>query len=185
MTKKSLIILADGFEEIEAVTPIDILRRADIEVSVASLNPKVRLVKGSHGIYIQAETALDELTPEDYDACILPGGPGVKNLAASELVKSIILNMHAQGKLIAAICAAPAIVLAPIGILDKKNATCYLNMENHFSDTTIFHADPVVIDSNIITSRGAGTAMAFSLAIVEKLCGKDVTEKIKTLTATP
>lgn len=180
MSKKALIILAEGFEEIEASAPIDILRRAGIEVVVAGLTAEK--VTGAHKATIIADTKFEDVE-SDFDACILPGGmPGAGNLASSEKVKSVIAIMHQNGKLIAAICASPALVLAPLGILDNKSATCYPSMETGFSKNTVFKTDDVVIDGNIITSRGPGTAMKFALAIVEKLLGKNVSDEIKEAT---
>lgn len=178
MKKKALIILAEGFEEIEAIAPIDILRRAGVEVCIASLNPEQLLVKSSQGVQIQTETSLDKLSA-DFDACILPGGPGTKLLSESDLVKSLISVMFKENKIIAAICAAPALVLAPTGILDGKNATCYPDMEKNFNPDTTFCGDKVVVDGNIITSRGPGTALAFSLAITEELVGKNTADTLK------
>lgn len=177
MRKKALIILANGFEEIEAITVIDILRRAGIEVITAGINDTK--VQGSHGITVIADKTLPAIKG-DFDACVLPGGmPGAANLASSENVKSFIKQMDKNGKIIAAICASPAIVLAPIGILRNKTATCYPGMQEKFGNETIYKEETVVIDGNIITSRGPGTALPFSLAILEKLSGKEAGEKMK------
>ncbi|MEW5895955.1 MAG: DJ-1 family glyoxalase III [Candidatus Omnitrophota bacterium] len=179
MKKSALIILADGFEEIEAVTPIDILRRAGIDVMIAGLNNKENFVTGSHGIAIKTDIAL-ESAGSDFDACILPGGtPGSPNLAKSDLVSSFLTIMNREKKLIAAICAAPALVLAPAGILDRKKATCFPGMEDSFNESTVFVEEAVVIDSNVITSRGAGTAIQFALAIIAKLLNKETSDSIK------
>ncbi len=178
MRKRALIILADGFEEIEAITVIDILRRADIEVITAGVTD-IR-IKGSHGITVIADKTLSAAAKEDFDACVLPGGsPGAKNLASSEEVNSIIKEMNKNGKIVAAICAAPAIVLAPSGILRNKTATCYPGMQVNFSRETTYKEAAVVIDGNIITSRGPGTALPFALAIVEKLSGKEACKELK------
>ena len=179
MKKKALIILAEGFEEIEAVTPIDVLRRAQIEVTVAGLNPEEKLVKGSRDIIIKTEVSL-ERAGSDFDAVILPGGmPGANNLSKSNRVNSLLSTMNQEGKIIAAICAAPAVVLAPAKILDGKKATSFPGMENLFGKEVVFSDDDVVIDGNIITSKGVGTALRFALAIVEKLAGKEISETIK------
>ncbi len=177
MRKRALIILANGFEEIEAVTAIDILRRADIEVITAGISDIK--VQGSHGITLIADKKLTAIKG-DFDACVLPGGmPGAKNLASSEKVNSIIKQMNKNGKIIAAICASPAIVLAPLGILQNKTATCYPGMQENFSKETIYKKEPVVIAGNIITSRGPTTALLFALAIVEKLSGKKTSKKTR------
>jgi protein deglycase len=180
MKRKAIIILADGFEEIEAITVIDVLRRAGVEVSVCGLDEK--MVKGSKGIVIEADKRF-EGNEDGCDACILPGGmPGAENLASSNKLKNILLDINEQGKIIAAICAAPAIVLAPLGILDNRSATCYPGMEDGFSDTTDYKENDVVIDDNIITSRGPATALKFAIAIVNKLCGESVAQKIASAT---
>lgn len=178
MQKKAVIILAEGFEEIEAIAPIDILRRAGIDICVASLNPEQSLVTGAHCIQIQTEMSLDKVGT-DFDVCIFPGGPGAKLLGESNLVKSLISTMFREDKIIAAICAAPALVLAPTGILDGKKATCYPTFEKNFSESTTFCNSKVVIDKNIITSRGPGTALDFSLAIVKKLTNENSTQILK------
>jgi len=177
MTKKVIVILADGFEEIEASASIDILRRAGLEVTVAGL--KSNTIKGSRGIVIIADKKFDEIK-ETFDALVLPGGSlGAKNLYSSEAVRKLIDDMNKNNKVIAAICASPAIVLSPIGILKNKSATCYPGMEDSFENDVKFKEDSVIADGNIITSRGAGTSIVFSLKIVEKLCGVEVMEKIK------
>ena len=176
MTKKALVLLAEGFEEVEAVTPIDVLRRAGIEVTVASLGAKQ--VKGAHDIIVVADTTLTEVRGE-FDALVLHGGsPGAANLAGSPEVKQLIQNYFKAGKFIAAICAAPAVVLAPTGILKGKRATCFPGCEKDFGKEVTFVKDSVVIDGNVITSRGLGTAHAFSLAIVGKLLGPQEEKKL-------
>lgn len=176
MAKKAIIILADGFEEIEAITVIDILRRAGISVTVAGVTDTK--IKGSHNIVVLADKKLDEIWP-DYDACVLPGGmPGATNLASSQKVLSVITAMHNKGKIVAAICAAPSVVLAPTGILKGKSATGYPGMEKGFDKETIWKKDKVVIDGSIITSQGPATAIPFALAIAEKLAGKKIYQKV-------
>jgi 4-methyl-5(b-hydroxyethyl)-thiazole monophosphate biosynthesis len=174
------VILAEGFEEIEAVTCIDVLRRADIQVTVAGLSDCN--VKGSRGITLVADKKLGE-GDFDYDVCILPGGAlGAKNLAGSKEVKSIIRTMFQRDKFVAAICASPAVVLAPLGILENKTATCYPGMESSFAKTTTYREEDVVIDGSIITSRGPATALLFALAIVEEIAGQDICNKLKKAT---
>ena len=180
MSKKAIIILADGFEEIEAITVIDILRRAGVEVAVCGLGSEK--VKGSKGVVIVTDKMFQG-NETGYDACALPGGmPGAENLAVSDKVKNLLLDMNDKGKIIAAICAAPAIVLAPLGILDDKTATCYPGMEQGFSDSTEYSKDRVVVDGNIITSRGPATALRFAITITEKLCGPAIAQKISSAT---
>ncbi|MBU1084448.1 MAG: DJ-1 family glyoxalase III [Candidatus Omnitrophota bacterium] len=176
MKKQALVILADGFEETEAVTVIDVLRRSEINVTIAGLVSAV--VTGGHNISIKCDKIIEECKGP-YDALILPGGtPGAENLASSEKVKEMISSMKEKGKIIAAICASPAIVLAPIGILDRKKATCYPGMERGFSSNVIFTGEDVVQDGRIITSKGVGTALVFALKIAENLVGKPKAEMI-------
>ncbi|MFC1666448.1 DJ-1 family glyoxalase III [Candidatus Omnitrophota bacterium] len=180
MSKRAIVVIAEGFEEIEAITLIDILRRAEIDVVVAGLD-NVKIC-GAHGVNITTDKKLDD-AGNDFDACIFPGGmPGATNLADSEKVKALIKKINSDGKVIAAICASPAIVLAPTGILKNKYATCYPGMHENFGKDVKFKEDAVVVDANIITSRGPGTALSFSLAIVEKLLGTEVKDKIKKAT---
>lgn len=177
MAKTALIILAEGFEETEAIACIDVLRRANIEVTIAGL--QALAVKGSHKIKITADYELDKITG-DFDALILPGGmPGAMNLAASERVRSLILKLADSGKIIAAICASPALVLSPAGILKNKTATCYPGMQSNFDKTTKYKDETVVIDGNIITSPGPGSALLFAVSIAEKLLDKDICERLK------
>jgi 4-methyl-5(b-hydroxyethyl)-thiazole monophosphate biosynthesis len=179
MAKKALVFLADGFEEVEAITPIDYLRRAGVTVITASISGG-EMVKGSHNVGILADTTLEKLNANaaDWDAVVLPGGGlGSENLAASEGVGGFVKAMAAAGKLVCAICAAPAVALAPLGVLKGRRFTCYPGMEDRTSGAT-WTADRVVVDGNIITSRGAGTAGEFAAAIIGKLVGEAEAEKV-------
>lgn len=171
MSKKALVILADGFEEIEAVTPIDVLRRAELDVIVAGLGGKQ--VTGSRGLRVEADIPLEEYR-ETPDAVVLPGGlPGAKNLEESKSVQELLERMNREKKLVSAICASPALALTRAGVLKGRKATCYPGFESQFSKETTFVEDRVVIDQNITTSRGPGSALEFSLALVEQLVSKD------------
>lgn len=173
---KVLVPLAEGFEEIEAVSIIDVLRRAGIEVVTAHLekNP----VEGSHGICINAERPLFECTADAFDAMFLPGGmPGSENLKKSDVIISLLRGLHAQGKLVGAICAAP-IVLGHAGILQGKKATCYPGFENELAGAVVLN-QPVVADANVVTGKGAGCAIPFALEIVGLLKGKSAKDTIK------
>jgi 4-methyl-5(b-hydroxyethyl)-thiazole monophosphate biosynthesis len=177
MTKRALVFLADGFEEVEAVTPIDFLRRAGVEVVTVAIG-EAKTATGSHGVRVVADCAVVESGLLPYDAVILPGGmPGSANLAASGRVGSLVSAAVVKGKLVAAICAAPALVLAPLGILSGKEFTCFPGMEKEVSGAK-WVADDVAVDGNIITSRGAGTAALFALAVIEYLLGREAAEKI-------
>jgi 4-methyl-5(b-hydroxyethyl)-thiazole monophosphate biosynthesis len=167
--KKACVLLADGFEEVEAITPIDYLRRAKVEVTVIGITGK--LVSGSHGIKIEAEAGTEALGA-DYDCVVVPGGRGVDNLAASPAAVYFIKRHFAAGALVAAICAAPAVVLhGACGILAGKRFTCYPGLEAKVSGAS-FSEERVVVDGKLITSRGAGTAGEFSAAIIGALAGE-------------
>jgi len=176
MKKIALIVLAEGFEEIEAVTPVDILRRVGIEVTIAGL--RKRSVTGAHGIKIETDILFSEYKTLP-DAVIFPGGmPGAENLASSLEVKDLIIKMNAKKKLIAAICASPAILLAPMGILDGQKATCFPGCEKNFESTIEFTKQKTVQVKNIITSQGPGTAADFGLKIAENLTSKSAADMI-------
>ncbi|MBU4376556.1 MAG: DJ-1/PfpI family protein [Candidatus Omnitrophica bacterium] len=177
MKKKIAVLLADGFEEIEAVTCIDILRRADQEIKVVGVGGMI--IKGSHGIGISADVEINSYNDLP-DAIVLPGGmPGVQNLFKTPKVVSLVREVHKKGNIVAAICAAPAYVLAPMGILDGKKATCYFGCEEMLGKKAIYVDQNVVLDGNIITSKGPATAMAFALRIIDLLCGRKVTDSIR------
>jgi 4-methyl-5(b-hydroxyethyl)-thiazole monophosphate biosynthesis len=176
VSKKVVIVLADGFEEIEAITPIDVLKRAELDVTVAGLESKV--VKGSHGTPIETDCLLSDIS-ETPDCIFLPGGlPGSKNLAKSNLVKDLIHKINDDGKTIAAICAAPALVLNPTGLLKGRRATCYPGFEKHFDDSVTFVRERVVEDGNILTSRGPGTALEFSIHLAGILAGEETARQL-------
>lgn len=165
--KRILVILADGFEEVEALVPIDVLRRVNYQVVIAGLDKKE--ITSTHNIALLCDDILDNQKNGLFDCIILPGGmPGTLNLKNSETVRNIILKHHNQNKLIGAICAAPSI-LEELGLLKGKHATSYPSFLN--DENTIILEDRVVIDENIITSRGAGTAFDFAYKILETLGG--------------
>ena len=168
-----LVPLAEGFEEIEAVTVIDLLRRAGIDVHTASLDgPRVT---GSHGIALMADIALDAAAADDYDMIVLPGGmPGASHLKNDPRVISLLRRFAAEGRYTAAICAAPS-VLAHAGLLEERAATSFPGFLNADSAPGIrLRDEAVVVDGKVVTSRGAGTAMEFGLALIELLAGPDV-----------
>ena len=184
MGKKALCFLAEGFEEVEAVTPIDYLRRAGVEVIVAAIGAE-KIIRGSHGISIQADTTLaglekaGQLNTESWDAVFVPGGmPGASNLAACAAAGNFFKAMAGAEKICAAICAAPAVFLAPLGLLEGKRFTCFPGMEKKVTGG-IWLEDKVVVDGNLITSRAAGTAVLFALALIEKLAGKDAAVSLR------
>ena len=177
MAKTALVILAEGFEEVEAIGPVDLLRRSGVRVTMAGL--KDLRVKSSRHLVVEADILLEDMK-EMPDAVILPGGiPGATNLAGSSEVAALVKKMNSAGKIVAAICAAPAVVLAPLGILDGKKATCYPGCESDFSKTTVHSKARVVEDGNIITSQGPGTALEFAFAIAVRLAGKEMAETVR------
>ncbi len=172
---KVLIPLAQGCEEIEAVTVIDILRRAKIEVVSAALDAQP--VRASRGVMLLADTTLESVLQQEFDMIVLPGGqPGSNNLKADARIIALLQKMAAQEKYVAAICAAPA-VLATAGLLDGKQATCFPGALDPFPLVRQQHA-AVVTDGKLVTSRGPGTAMDFALTLVELLLGKAKREEV-------
>lgn len=177
MTKKALVLLAPGFEEVEAATPIDVLRRAGIEVTVAGLGGT--LVPGAHGLAFQADRDLASVTADGFDLLVFPGGmPGAKNLGGSAQAKILAETMVAAGKKVAAICAAPVMTLGAWGLLNGRKATCYPGMESMFPEKVIFVPDAVAVDGDITTGRGPGAAPAFSLSLAEQLAGRDKADAV-------
>ena len=175
--KPLAVLLAEGFEEVEAVTPIDFLRRAGIEVITAGITGKK--VTGSHGIPVVADATVDDLSPESLSGVILPGVmPGSVNLHASEKVGSLVRQIHESGRLVAAICAAPARVLAPLGLLSGRKATCAPGEEGAFGADVRFSEERVVRDGEIITSRGAGTAAEFAEEIIRYVSGAEKAREV-------
>ena len=178
--KMVLIVLADGFEEVEALSPIDVLRRSGAVVTVAGLKvEKGNLVRGAHDVYVHCDVELRDVREDRFDAIVLPGGmPGALNLHKSDMVNNIVLDTYKRGDLVCAICASPAFVLAPTGILDGRKCTCYPGCEEKYSHLG-FCGERVVKDGNVITSAGPGTALEFGLAISEALFGKEVSDAVK------
>lgn len=170
------VLLADGFEEIEAVTIVDVLRRADVQVRTLALKDKT--VRGAHGIAMQADGLLDQEQSKEWDLVVLPGGqPGANTLRDDPRVASFIERQLGQGRKVAAICAAP-IALGAHGMLRGREATCYPGFEDQLRGAKLT-LDPVVVDHDITTSRGPGTAMAFALNLVEQLKGKSQADSVR------
>ena len=173
---KVLVPLAQGCEEIEAITIIDILRRAGIEVVSAGLDGHP--VRASRGVMMVPDTTLDEALTHRYDMAVLPGGqPGTNNLNADARVLKLVRQMAADDRYVAAICAAPS-VLASAGLLDGKRVTCFPGTLDAFPKVQQQHA-AVVEDGKLITSRGPGTAMDFALTLVERLVGKTKRQEVE------
>ncbi len=174
----AVVILADGFEEIEAITQIDVLRRAGVEVTVAGLSEGV--ATGAHGIGVATDRPLANLDFEP-DLVVLPGGmPGAERLGASKDVVGLLEKQHAAGRMIGAICAAPAFAPVAAGVLEGKRATCYPSFESRFPEGITAVEDRVAIDGNVVTSRGPGTALEFALALVDQLVGQAKGDELRT-----
>ena len=174
-----LIPLAQGCEELEAVTIIDLLRRAGIEVIVAGLDEQP--VTASRGVVLVPDTDLEQVLDEDFDMLVLPGGlPGADNLDQDPRIHNLLHGMQEKGKLTAAICAAPK-VLANAGLLAEKQATSYPGFIDAMDlPSTRVLEQAVVIDGKVITSRGPGTAMDFALALIAQLAGPEVRDSVET-----
>ena len=158
-----LVILAHGFEEIEVVTPVDLLRRAGVEVTLAALSDSIH-VTGRNGLTLHADTTLSAVANRDFDCLFLPGGPGTAELRADPRVRAGVLRYSAAGRWLAAICAAP-IVLQDAGLLAGKRYTAHASVARELPH--IMADQRVVVDGQMVTSRGAGTAVDFGLVLVE------------------
>jgi 4-methyl-5(b-hydroxyethyl)-thiazole monophosphate biosynthesis len=173
---KVVIILADGFEELEAVAIIDVLRRAGIGVISAGLHEGP--VSSARNVKVIPDTVIDTIKTDDFDMLVLPGGmPGAANLDADERVGGLIRDFNSKGKMTGAICAAPY-VLANAGILKGKRVTSFPSFKDKLGPA-IYEEKAVVEDGNIMTSRGPGTALYFALAIVERLAGREKAQQVK------
>jgi len=172
---KIIVPFAEGFEEIEAVTIVDVLRRASIDVTTVCL--KENPVTGSHNIKISCDRNISDIDPSDYDFIILPGGmPGSKNLKENGSVIDIIKDIDSRGGFIGAICAAP-MVLGHTGVLDNKTATCFPGFEDQLGKAD-HRPEPVVVDGNIITGKGPACAVPFALRVIEMIKDKDTAQEI-------
>jgi 4-methyl-5(b-hydroxyethyl)-thiazole monophosphate biosynthesis len=173
-----LVPLASGCEELEAVTIIDLLRRAGIEVVSAGLEPGI--VKASRGTQLVSDASLDNVFRDDFDMIVLPGGmPGARHLKEDKRIQELLKRMAGQNKYTAAICAAP-MALAEAGLLDGRKATSFPGVLEKLDlpDTTLQN-EAVVVDGHVVTSRGPGTAMDFSLTLIELLVGKDKRNEVE------
>ena len=175
--KSIFVFLADGFEEIEALTPVDVLRRAGLSVQTVSVMGG-QVVTGAHGVPVLADTMFADIHFEDAEMILLPGGlPGATNLDAHEGLSQLILDFAKEEKPLAAICAAP-LVFGNRGLLQGKKATCYPGFETYLKGAE-YTAALVEKDGNFITGKGPGAAMEFAFAIVEKYCGIDKVNELK------
>lgn len=175
--KKAYIFLAEGFEIMETMTPVDILRRAGIQITTVSITEE-KLVPSSHGIAVLADSTIDEVDFHDGDMLILPGGyPGYENLRKSEILKKLVLDYHSRKKIIAAICGAPTL-LNELNLLENIKFTCHQSvLENMPKENYL--KEKVVVSKNIITSPGAGLSLDFSLTLAQLLTSDDMVKQIK------
>ena len=175
--KNVYLFLADGFEEIEALATVDVLRRAGVKVTTVSINP-TEMVNGAHGIPVVADALFADCSYDEADMLVLPGGmPGAANLDAHEGLRAAI-SAHAEaGKWLAAICAAP-MVYGHMGLLNGKKATCYPGFEGELVGAT-YTAAPVEKDGNIITGKGPAVVLPFAYALAEALVGEEVVAQVK------
>lgn len=174
--KTVLVLFAEGSEELEAITIVNILRRGGVSVTLAGLHAGA--LRGSRGVLITPDATLDEALKNDFDMVVLPGGqPGTNNLKADTRVLKLVQQMAQQGKYVAAICAAPS-VLATAGLLDGKQATSFPGALNPFPKVKQQQA-AIVEDGKLITSRGPGTAMDFALALAERLAGTSKRQEVE------
>lgn len=171
--KSALIVLGEGFEEIEALAPVDLLRRAAVECTVASCEP-TRMVRGRSGVRVEADVVIDELADRVFDCIIIPGGPGTAALRRDSRVLALLRAHRAENRLIGAICAAPTVLLEA-GLLPGPRYTGHASIAAELPE---LEAQAVVVEGDLVTSRGAGTAVAFGLALVEKLVGQDKRNQI-------
>ncbi|MDH6305798.1 4-methyl-5(b-hydroxyethyl)-thiazole monophosphate biosynthesis [Parabacteroides sp. PF5-5] len=174
--KKAFVFLATGFEEVEATGTIDVLRRGEVETTVVSITGDCK-VTGAHGLQLVADKLFEETDFTDADALILPGGmPGSSNLNAYAPLKDLLVKHYDQGKVVAAICAAP-LVLGGLGLLKGRRATCYPSFEPQLIGATIT-GEAAVIDGNVVTGKGPGLVFDFALALVKVLNGKPIAEEV-------
>jgi 4-methyl-5(b-hydroxyethyl)-thiazole monophosphate biosynthesis len=174
---KIYLFLADGFETVEALAPVDVMRRAGIEVVTVSIMGRNEVVS-AQDVTVLADTLYEDCCFADADALVLPGGGvGTDNLSAHEPLRSLLVDAHANGKLVAAICAAP-MVFGRIGILEGRKATCYPGCEGDLYGAE-YTAAPVEQDGNIVTACGPGVSFDFGFAIVERLCGSEVVATLR------
>lgn len=170
------LILGNGFEEIEALTPVDILRRGGVEIRTAGIGGL--LVEGAHGITVQADCTVEEMDLNAMEMVILPGGlGGVQSMDGSEAAVAAVRRAHADGKYVAAICAAPTL-LSKLGITHGRRCTSYPGTDVQMDGAIYVCGEPVVVDGNLITSRGPGTATVFALQLLQTLRGRETAERV-------
>ncbi len=174
---KVYVFLADGFEDVEALIPIDVLRRGGVDVTTVSIT-EFPLVHSAHGVNIEADIMFEGDDYSEADLLFLPGGmPGATNLFEHKGVCQVLVDHIAKGRKVAAICASPAVVLAPLGILDGKKATCYPGFEAALTKAT-YTADLVTVDGNITTGEGPAAAFPFAYELLSQLVNKQTADQV-------
>lgn len=175
MTQKTaLVVLGEGFEEVEALAPVDMLRRAGVACTTASCEPSL-LVKGRNGIRVEADTLLDEVKGRTFDCLVVPGGPGTAALRKNASLLEIVRAHHVKDKLVGAICAAPTVLL-DAGVLPGPRHTGHVSILADLPE--IDQQQAVIVDGKVVTSRGAGTAIEFALALVAALVGQEDADQV-------
>jgi len=176
--KKVYVFLAYGFEDIEALIPVDVLRRGGVEVVTVSTVEDSQIATSAHGVQVVADAMIDECTFDDADLLLLPGGmPGASNLYECNAVRQAVLNQHRQQKRIAAICAAPAVVLAQTGVLDGRRATCYPGFEQLLTKAE-YTADLVTVDGHVTTAEGPAAALPFAYELLSQLVDAETSRQV-------
>lgn len=177
---KVAVILLDGCEDMEALVPIDILRRASVDIETLSITDSL-IVESARGVKIHSDKLIETVKLNDYDMLVLPGGPGTKNYWKSEKLSKYLKSINESEKKVAAICAAPT-YLSYLGILRNKNVTCFPDCKEEllsYDESIVYSTRDVITDGNIITSKAAGTSIDFALELVNNLCGKEKSEQIR------
>ena len=175
--KKNYVFLADGFEEVEALTSVDVMRRAGMDVVTVSINEGLE-VTGAHGVTVVADEPFNPDMIEDAEWLICPGGmPGASNLAECETLCEILQEQNSKGEKIAAICASPSVILGPLGLLDGRDAVCYPGMEDGMIGANVLD-QRVAVDGNIVTGNGPASATKFALTIAAITMGEDVANEV-------
>ena len=172
------VFLADGFEDVEALIPVDVLRRGGVDVTTVSVMNDSQIVETAHNVQIVADAMIEDCNFSDADLLFLPGGmPGATNLYEHEGVRQAVLAQAQAGKKVAAICAAPAVVLAQLGVLDGKKATCYPGFEKLLTKAQ-YTADLVTVDGNITTAEGPAAAFPLAYELLSQLVSREVSDQI-------
>jgi len=177
--KKVYVFLADGFEDVEALIPVDVWRRGGLDVTTVSISD-FPLVNSAHGVNVEADIMFEQGEFEDADLIFLPGGmPGASNLFAHKGVCKAVVDQFAAGKKVAAICASPAVVLAPLGILEGKKATCYPGFENVLAENNATYTGNLfTVDGNVTTGEGPAAAFPFAYELLAQLVNKQTADQI-------